>query len=187
MIQESTARPGTISRVQRSHGQHHRGGLARPRAFYLVIHTAQPLEIWHRRSRRALAVIGAKSYFAKHQPPKTPRDLIAHRCINLRLPTYSGLYPWEFERHGRELKVRADGPFIFNSIFQIRDAALDGFGLADVPEDLAQPHLSKGRLIRVLQAWSPPWPGYHLYYPSRRQSSPAFALIIEALRYRADK
>jgi DNA-binding transcriptional LysR family regulator len=132
------------------------------------------------------AVIGAKSYFAKHAPPKTPQDLIAHRCINLRLPTYSGLYPWEFERHGRELKVRVDGPFIFNSIFQVRDAALEGFGLAYVPEDLARPYLSKGQFIRVLEEWSPPWPGYHLYYPSRRQSSPAFALIIEALRYRAD-
>jgi DNA-binding transcriptional LysR family regulator len=133
------------------------------------------------------AVIGAKSYFAKHQLPKTPQDLVGHRCINLRLPTYSGLYPWEFERNGRELKVRVDGPFIFNSIFQVRDAAVDGFGLAYVPEDLAQPYLSKGQLIRVLDEWSPPWPGYHLYYPSRRQSSPAFALIIEALRYRIDR
>jgi DNA-binding transcriptional LysR family regulator len=133
------------------------------------------------------AVIGAKSYFARHQLPKTPQDLVGHRCINLRLPTYSGLYPWEFERNGRELKVRVDGPFIFNSIFQVRDAALDGFGLAYVPEDLAQPYLSKGQLIRVLDEWSPPWPGYHLYYPSRRQSSPAFALIIEALRYRIDR
>jgi DNA-binding transcriptional LysR family regulator len=130
------------------------------------------------------AVIGAKSYFAKHEPPKTPQDLVAHRCINLRLPTYSGLYAWEFERNGRELKVRVDGPFIFNSIFQVRDAALGGFGVAYVPEDLAQPYLAKGQLIRVLEEWSPPWPGYHLYYPSRRQSSPAFALLVDALRYR---
>ncbi len=130
------------------------------------------------------AVIGAKSYFSRHAPPKTPQDLIAHSCINLRLPTYGGLWAWEFERHGRELKVRVDGQLIFNNIFQVRDAALDGFGLAYVPEDLAQPHLAKGQLVRVLEEWSPPWSGYHLYYPSRRQSSPAFALIVEALRHR---
>ena len=130
------------------------------------------------------AVIAAKSYFAKHEPPKTPQELVAHRCINLRLPTYSGLYAWEFERNGRELKVRVDGQFIFNSIFQVRDAALEGFGVAYVPEDLAQPYLSKGQLVRILEEWSPPWPGYHLYYPSRRQSSPAFALLVDALRHR---
>ena len=130
------------------------------------------------------AVIAAKSYFAKHAPPKTPQDLVAHRCINLRLPTYSGLYAWEFERNGRELKVRVDGQFIFNSIFQVRDAALEGYGVAYVPEDLAQPFFSKGQLVRILEEWSPPWPGYHLYYPSRRQSSPAFALLVDALRHR---
>jgi len=131
------------------------------------------------------AVIAAKSYFAKHAAPKTPQDLVAHRCINLRLPTYSGLYAWEFERNGRELKVRVDGQFIFNSIFQVRDAAVEGFGIAYVPEDLAQHYLSKGQLVRVLEEWSPPWAGYHLYYPSRRQSSPAFALLVDALRHRA--
>lgn len=131
------------------------------------------------------AVIAAKSYFAKHVPPKIPQDLVAHRCINLRLPTYSGLYAWEFERNGRELKVRVDGQFIFNSIFQVRDAALEGFGIAYVPEDLAQPYLSRGQLIRVLDEWSPPWSGYHLYYPNRRQSSPAFAILLDALRYRS--
>ena len=130
------------------------------------------------------AVIAAKSYFAKHAPPKTPQDLVAHRCINLRLPTYGGLYAWEFERNGRELKVRVDGQFIFNSIFQVRDAALEGYGVAYVPEDLAQPFFSKGQLVRILEEWSPPWPGYHLYYPSRRQSSPAFALLVDALRHR---
>lgn len=130
------------------------------------------------------AVIGAKSYFAKHSVPKTPQDLVAHSCINLRLRTHGGLWAWEFERSGRELKVRVDGQLIFNNIFQVRDAALDGFGLAYVPEDLARPHISKGQLVWVLQEWSPPWSGYHLYYPSRRQSSPAFALIVEALRYR---
>ena len=130
------------------------------------------------------AVVGAKSYFAKHPAPKTPQDLIAHSCVNLRLRTHGGLWAWEFERNGRELKVRVDGQLIFNNIFQVRDAALDGFGIAYVPEDLAQPYTSKGQLVWVLQEWSPPWSGYHLYYPSRRQSSPAFALIVEALRYR---
>jgi DNA-binding transcriptional LysR family regulator len=129
------------------------------------------------------AVVGAKSYFASHPVPKTPQDLVAHSCINLRLRTHGGLWAWEFERNGRELKVRVDGQLIFNNIFQVRDAALDGFGLAYIPEDLARPHVSKGQLVWVLQEWSPRWSGYHLYYPSRRQSSPAFALIVDALRH----
>jgi DNA-binding transcriptional LysR family regulator len=129
------------------------------------------------------AVVGTKSYFVKHPLPKTPQDLIAHSCINLRLRTHGGLWAWEFERNGRELKVRVDGQVIFNNIFQVRDAALDGLGLAYIPEDLARPHVSKGQLVWVLQEWSPPWSGYHLYYPSRRQSSPAFALIVDALRH----
>lgn len=130
------------------------------------------------------AVVGTKSYFAKHAAPKTPQDLVAHSCINVRLPTYGGLWAWDFERDGRELKVRVDGQLTFNSVFQARDAALEGYGLAYIPEDLARPHLAKGQLVWVLQDWSPPWPGYHLYYPSRRQSSPAFALIVDALRHR---
>lgn len=129
------------------------------------------------------AVVGAKSYFAKHAVPRTPRDLVAHSCINLRLSTHGGLWPWEFERNGRELKVRVEGQLTFNNIFQIRDAALDGFGLAYVPEDFVRAHLTRGQLVWVLQEWSPPWPGYHLYYPSRRQASPALALIVEALRH----
>jgi DNA-binding transcriptional LysR family regulator len=130
------------------------------------------------------AVVGAKSYFAKRPPPETPQDLIAHNCINLRLPTYGGLYAWEFERDGRELKVRVEGQLVFNGIFQVLDAALAGFGLAYVPEDLAQPYLAKGHLKQVLKEWCPPWSGYHLYYPSRRQHSVAFALLVDALRYR---
>jgi DNA-binding transcriptional LysR family regulator len=130
------------------------------------------------------AVVGAKSYFAKRPPPETPQDLIAHNCINLRLPTYGGLYAWEFERDGREVKVRVEGQLVFNGIFQVLDAALAGFGLAYVPEDLAQPHLAKGHLKQVLEEWCPPWSGYHLYYPSRRQHSAAFALLVDALRYR---
>ena len=130
------------------------------------------------------AVVGTKAYFAKHPAPKTPRDLVGHSCINLRLQTHGGLWAWEFERNRRELKVRVDGQLVLNNIFQIRDAALDGLGLAYVPEDLVRPYLAKGQLVWVLAEWSPAWSGYHLYYPSRRQASPAFALILDALRYR---
>jgi DNA-binding transcriptional LysR family regulator len=131
-----------------------------------------------------MAVVGAPSYFAKRSPPRTPQDLIGHDCINLRLPTYGGLYPWEFGKGNRELKVRVEGQLIFNGTFQMINAALAGFGLAYVPEDLAQPHLTKGRLVRMLADWCPPFSGYHLYYPSRRQTAPAFALLVDALRYR---
>lgn len=130
------------------------------------------------------ALVGATSYFAKHAPPKHPQDLVGHTCINLRLPTYGGLYAWEFEKDGRELKVRVEGQLIFNSIFHTLNAAVAGFGLAYVPEDLAEPYLAKGPLKRALEDWCPHWAGYHLYYPSRRQSSPAFALLVNALRYR---
>jgi DNA-binding transcriptional LysR family regulator len=130
------------------------------------------------------AVVGLKSYFAKRSALKTPQDLIGHTCINLRLPTHGNLYAWDFEKDGRELKVRVEGQLVFNNAFQLIDAALAGFGLAYVPEDLAQPYLAKGRLKRVLGDWCPPWPGYHLYYPSRRQTSPAFALLVDALRHR---
>ena len=130
------------------------------------------------------AVVGAKSYFAERPPPKTPQDLVGYTCINLRFPTHGGLYAWEFEQDGRELKVRVEGQLVFNGIFQVLNAALAGFGLAYVPEDLAQPHLAKGRLKRVLEDWCPPWSGYHLYYPSRRQPSAAFALLVDTLRHR---
>lgn len=130
------------------------------------------------------AVIGAPSYFARHAPPLTPRDLMSHTCINLRLPTRGELYAWEFEKGGRELRVRVEGQLIFSDVFQALNAALAGFGLAYVPEDIARPHLAAGRLRWVLEDWSPPFPGYHLYYPSRRQSSPAFALLVDALRHR---
>ncbi len=130
-----------------------------------------------------MAVVGAPSYLAKRSAPKKPQELTDHSCINLRLPTHGGLYAWEFEKNGRELKVRVDGQLIFNSTAQMLNAALAGFGLAYVPEDLAQPHLSQGRLKHVLDDWCPPFPGYHLYYPSRRHSSPAFALLVDALRY----
>lgn len=130
------------------------------------------------------AVVGAKSYFAKQPPPMTPQELTSHTCINQRFPTHGALWAWDFEREGRELKVRVDGQIILNDSFEILNAALDSFGLAYVPEDVAEPHLKSGRLIRVLEEWCPPWPGYHLYYPSRRQPTPAFALLVDALRYR---
>ena len=132
-----------------------------------------------------MAVVGAPSYFfAKRSPPKKPQELTEHNCINLRLPTYGGLYAWEFEKGGRELKVRVDGQLVFNGPTQMLNAALAGLGLAYVPQDLAQPYLDRGHLARVLEDWCPPYSGYHLYYPSRRQPSPAFALLVDALRYR---
>jgi len=133
------------------------------------------------------AVVAAPSYFREHPEPRRPQELIGHNCINLRLPTRGGLYAWEFENDGRELKVHVEGQLVFNGTFQMLNAALAGFGLAYVPEDVARPHLAKGRLRRVLDDWCPPYSGYHLYYPSRRQSTPAFALLVEALRYRAPR
>jgi DNA-binding transcriptional LysR family regulator len=131
-----------------------------------------------------MAAVGAPSYFARRPPPQSPQELAAHTCINLRLPTLGGLYAWEFERDRRPVNVRVDGQLVFNSIVPILAAAIDGFGLAYLPEDQVLPHVHAGRLVRVLEDWCPPFPGYHLYYPSRRQASPAFALLVEALRYR---
>ncbi len=130
------------------------------------------------------AVVGAPSYFAKRTKPKTPQDLTTHACINLRLPTHGGLYAWEFARGGRAVRVRVEGQLVFNGTTPMIDAALAGFGLAYAPEDAVQSHLAEGRLIRVLSEWCPPYPGYHLYYPSRRQPTPAFALLVNALRSR---
>ena len=131
-----------------------------------------------------MAVVGAPSYFAKRSVPRSPQELITHNCVNLRLPTRGGLYAWEFEKGQRQLKVHVEGQLVFNGTAQMLNAAVAGFGLAYVPEDLAQPHLTRSRLRRVLEEWCPPFPGYHLYYPSRRQLTPAFALLVEALRYR---
>jgi len=130
-----------------------------------------------------MAVVGAPSYFAKRAAPKTPQDLTSHNCINLRLPG-GGLYAWEFEKRGRELRVRVEGQFIANGSMSLLNAACAGLGLAHVPEGMAKPHVDDGRLLRVLEDWCEPSSGYHLYYASRRQSSPAFALLVEALRYR---
>jgi DNA-binding transcriptional LysR family regulator len=131
-----------------------------------------------------MAVVGAPSYFRNQLEPKRPQDLVGHNCINLRLPTHGGLYAWEFEKAGRQLKVRVDGQLTFNTTAQMLNAALSGLGLTYVPEGLVQPHIAKGRLKRVLEDWCPPFSGYHLWYPSRRQSSAAFARVVEALRYR---
>jgi DNA-binding transcriptional LysR family regulator len=130
------------------------------------------------------AVVGAPSYFANRPKPKTPQDLTTHSCINLRLPTHGGLYAWEFEKGKRELRVRVEGQLVFNATAQMLEAALAGLGLAYGTEDSVQDHLAEGRLIRVLADWCPPYPGYHLYYPSRRQPTPAFTLLVDALRYR---
>jgi DNA-binding transcriptional LysR family regulator len=131
-----------------------------------------------------MAVVGARSYFAKRPRPKRPQDLTAHTCINLRLPTYGNVYAWEFEKHGRELKVHVDGQLTFNNLALRIEAALAGCGLAYLPEDQVRAHIAQGRLVRVLADWCPPYTGYHLYYPSRRHPSAAFAAVVEALRYR---
>lgn len=131
-----------------------------------------------------MAVVGAPSYLARQKRPHTPQDLPGHKCINIRLPTYGGLYVWEFEKGGRTLNVRVDGPVVFNNIALRLKAALAGLGLAYLPEDQVREHIADGRLIRVLADWCPPFSGYHLYYPSRRQASPAFTLLVDALRYR---
>jgi DNA-binding transcriptional LysR family regulator len=129
-----------------------------------------------------MAVVGSPAYFAARPPPATPQHLTAHSCVNLRLPTLGGLYAWEFGKDGRELRVRVEGQFICNGTAPMLEAALAGFGLAYVPEDTAQPHIASGELIRVLADWCPFYPGYHLYYPNRRQPTPAFALLVQALR-----
>lgn len=130
-----------------------------------------------------MAVVGSPDYFKRRQRPKTPRDLMQHNCITIRLPTYGGIFPWEFEKKGEELKVRVEGQLVFNNIAMRLDAVLNGLGLAYMPEDLVLDQIESGKLVRVLADWCPPFPGYHLYYPSRRQTSPAFTLLRDALRY----
>jgi len=131
-----------------------------------------------------MAVVGAPSYFAEHPKPKTPQDLAGHRCINIRMASAGGLYAWELEKGPRDLHVRVDGQLVFNNSRMAVRAAVDGLGLAWVLEDLVGDELSDGILVRVLADWCPPFAGYHLYYPSRRQPSAAFTLVVEALRYR---
>jgi DNA-binding transcriptional LysR family regulator len=131
-----------------------------------------------------MAVVAAPSYFNHRPLPQTPQELVGHNCINLRLPSHGGVYVWEFEKRGREFKVRVEGQFTFNATSQMLNAALAGSGLAYMPETFVRPHLAKGRLKRALEDWCLPYSGYHLFYPSRRQPSAAFALLVAALRYR---
>jgi len=133
----------------------------------------------------SMAVVGSPGYFASRPKPRKPQDLTSHACINIRLPTHGAIYAWEFEKRGRELKVRVDGQLVFNNVGLRMNAVLAGLGLAYLPEDQVGKHLDSGRLVRVLDDWCPPFTGYHLYYPSRRQMTPAFALLVDALRYRA--
>jgi len=133
-----------------------------------------------------MAVVGAPAYFKSRSEPKTPQDLLGHNCINLRLPTH-GVYAWEFEKGNRELRVRVEGQLTFNGTAQLLNGALAGCGLAYIPEGLITEHVAKGRLKRVLADWCQSYSGYHLFYPSRRQSSAAFALLVDALRYRPRK
>jgi len=129
-----------------------------------------------------MAVVGSPDYFERHTRPKIPQDLTSHSCINQRMPTSGGLYVWDFERRGRKANVRVDGPLIFNTTPPQADAALAGLGIALLPEDELMPHIEAGMLVRVLSDWCPKFAGYHLYYPSRRQPSPAFSLVLQALR-----
>lgn len=131
-----------------------------------------------------MAASASPAYLAQHDAPLTPHDLSRHNCINLRFPTYGGLYAWEFEKDGRALNVRVEGQLIVNDTTLALQAAIDGIGICYVTDDQVLPLIAGGRLIRVLEDWCPPFPGYHLYYPSRRQHSSAFAVLIEALRYR---
>jgi len=131
-----------------------------------------------------MAAVASPAYFAAHGKPKTPQDLTSHNCINLRLATYGGLYAWEFEKARREVRVRVEGQLVFNSPEPILKAALAGLGLALLEEGQVRPHMESGALVRVLADWSPPYPGFHLYYPSRRQPTAAFSLLVEALRWR---
>ena len=119
-----------------------------------------------------MALVASPSYFRKNPPPQTPQDLTDHNCINTRLPTYGGLFPWGLEKDGQEVKVRAEGQLVFNNLGLRINSALDGLGIVYIPEDQALPHIAKGKLVRVLEDWCAPFPGYHLYYPSRRHSSP---------------
>lgn len=129
-----------------------------------------------------MAIVAAPSYFERQSRPQKPQDLTQHDCISMRLPTSGGLYAWDFRKGAREVKVRVQGRAVFNDVGLIRDAALRGHGVAQIVEDFVQPLIKSGKLVRVLEDWCPMRPGYHLYYPSRRQPSPAFAIVVDALR-----
>ncbi|WP_073664085.1 LysR family transcriptional regulator [Pseudomonas aeruginosa] len=131
-----------------------------------------------------MAVVGSPDYFAARSKPRSPHELIQHDCIRLRLPTHGGFLPWDLDKDGQETKYPVSGQWVFNNSSSIVRAALAGYGLGYVPEDMVLDDIAAGRLIRVLEDWCSPYPGYHLYYPSRRQSSGALAVIVEALRHR---
>ena len=128
-------------------------------------------------------VVGSPSYFANRPPPRTPQDLSAHNCINLRLPTHDSFLAWEFENQGHLLRAHVQGQLAFNMGTHILRAALAGCGLAYLPEDMVKTPIASGELLPVLSEWCQPFPGYHLYFPTRRQTAPAFKLLVEALRY----
>ncbi len=132
------------------------------------------------------AVVGSPAYFASRSEPATPQDLADHNCVNLRLPTSGGLYAWEFEKDSREFSVRVNGQLTMSNIDPAINSAIDGVGLAYAPRDLVLQHLRTGRLREVLEDWTPTFQGYHLYYPSRRNPSPAFAAFVEAFRHRIE-
>lgn len=132
-----------------------------------------------------VCMVATSGYLVKHGRPQAPEDLTQHRCINVRMPTHSGLFAWELEKDGEETRVRVDGPVVFNSLPLRLASALDGIGIGYMPLDQAEPHLKAGQLVPVLEDWWPVWEGYHLYYPNRRQMSPAFRLLIDHLRHRA--
>ncbi|ASN84447.1 MULTISPECIES: LysR family transcriptional regulator [Pectobacterium] len=129
-----------------------------------------------------MAAVASPDYFAKHPIPNTPHELTQHQCINQRMVTSGGLYVWDFDQDGGDLNVRVDGQLTFNTSEHIVEAALAGFGIAFLPEEEFSPHIEEGRLIRVLEPWCAPFSGYYLYYPSRKQPSPAFSLVVDALR-----
>lgn len=131
-----------------------------------------------------MAAVGSPAYFAKHGTPITPDDLARHSCINLRFTTSGGLYVWEFEKAGRELKVKVEGQLVLNDVDLTVDAAVAGRGIAFMIEDHATDQIANGHLVRVLEDWCEPFDGHYLYYPSRRQPSPAFSLFLETLRFR---
>lgn len=129
------------------------------------------------------AVVGSPAYFSQHPLPKHPDDLISHNCINLRFPTHGNLYAWEFEKEGKSLNVKVSGQLVFSRIYQNLQVALEGYGLAHVPRDIAEKHIASGELISVLEDWCPYWDGYYIYYPENRNHSKAFQLVVDALRH----
>ena len=131
-----------------------------------------------------MAVVGSPDYFSRYPKPQHPGDLTAHNCIGIRLPTYGGVFPWDLDKDGHEVKVRVEGQLVFNNLSLRLNAVLDGLGLSYLPEDQVIDHIAAGRLVRVLEDWCGPFPGYHLYYPSRRHAAPAFALLVDTLRHR---